>query len=234
MLKNVIIFPVGSHEYHGEFLPPETDTLIASRIALDLAKKFNKSHIIPALGYGVSYEHSDFSSTITVNTEPYASFILNLLDSIDANDSLIILLNGHGGNTNIIGAIESDYNYRHDKSKVFAPQIYNKKVKDVCIDLLGEFDTHAGSVESSLLSYYGNIPIKDLIKEDDLYIKQMHSSLRFFRNAQVSKSGIIKGTNKLIINTDYGKAIHKVILEQLYEEITNTKKAINKVLNLNE
>lgn len=62
----------------------------------------------------------------------------------------------HDANANIMGAIESDYNYRHNDSKVFVPQMYGKDIKKMCEDLLGEFDAHAGSLKSSLLAYYGH------------------------------------------------------------------------------
>ncbi len=230
MLKNVIIFPVGSQEYHGRLLPPETDALIASRVALDLSQKFKKSRLLPVLSYGISNEHSDFDTTVTADTESYISFMLRLLDSISAENSLIVILNGHGGNASAISAIESDYNYRHGKSKIFAPQLYNRNIKTLCENLLGEFDAHAGSVESSLLAYYGSIKEKDLVEFDDSYIKKMNGSLRFFRTAQVSKSGIIKDTNKMFVSAEHGETIHNSIIEQLYKEIDDIKKSINNIL----
>lgn len=231
MLKKAIFLPVGSYEYHGALLPPETDSFIASYIANDLDKLYKDSLLLPVLNYGISTEHNDFSSTVTSNSQSYLSFMSTLLDSITIEDVLIVIINGHGGNVNILRALESDYNYKNTTKKLFVPPIYNDKVMDYCHKLFGEFDTHAGSVEASLIAHYGHSEKDKLILNDEDYVKKMSGSLRFFRTSEISEKGVIKDTSKLIVDSALGEELHKFIVAQLKTEIDNTLKSINRINN---
>ncbi len=230
MLKKVIFIPVGSHEYHGDLLPPNTDSIIASRVAKDLSEQIKNSRLLPTMNYGVSLEHADYESTVTVDSSSYLSFMSKLFDSISADDSLIVIINGHGGNVNILGVLESEYNYKHSNSKVFVSSIFNNKMKLVCEDLFGEFDSHAGSVESSLLSYYGQIDKDDVTLQNEAFIKKMPSSLHYFRMKQVNEAGVIKDTSNLVINSRLGNKLNKAIVEELKSQINSLLKDINKVI----
>lgn len=229
MLQKIVFLPVGSYEYHGSLLPPETDSLIAGRLADDLHKSYEDSYLLPTLNYGISTEHNDFNSTVTVNNSSYLSFMSTLLGSVSHENSLIVIINGHGGNVNILSAIEAEYNYKNNRSKLLVPTIYNDSVVSLCNELLGEFDTHAGSVESSLVAYYGHGKKDRFVSEDEDYIKKMSGSLRFFRTAQLSKKGIIKDTNRLVVDPKLGKELHGFIVKQLKLEINKTTKDINRI-----
>jgi len=207
-----------------------TDSLIAERVAHDLSVLYDKSILLPVLNYGISTEHSDFSSTVTVDSVNYLSFIDNLVSSIEAKNALVVIINGHGGNVSILGAVESDYNYKNTLSKVFVPKVYSKKVMTISDKLFGEFDTHAGSVESSLMAYYGYTEKDNITIENKSYIKKIPSSLRFFKTKQVNETGVIKNTSKLIIDSKLGHKLHSVIISQLQAEIDDLLISLNKVI----
>lgn len=231
MLKKAIFLPVGSYEYHGVLLPPETDSLIASHVADNLCRLYEDSLLLPVLNYGISTEHGDFSSTVTSDSQNYLSFISTLLNSITIDDALIVIINGHGGNINILRAIESDYNYKNTTTKLLVPPIYNNKVVDYCHKLFGEFDTHAGSVEASLVAHYGYSKKDKLVLNDEDYIKKMSGSLRFFRTSEISEKGVIKDTSKLVVDSALGEDLHKFMVAQLKLEIDNTLENINRINN---
>ena len=212
-------------------MPPETDSLIASRIAQSLSELYKDSLLLPPLNYGVSTEHNDFNATVTSNTPNYLSFVSTLLDSITIESAMVVIINGHGGNINILRAIESDYNYKNTTTKLLIPPIYNDKVIAHSHELFGEFDTHAGSVEASLLAYYGLSKKDKVTLEDEGYVKKMSGSLRFFRMSEISEKGVIKDTNKLIIDSLLGEDLHRLIVAQLKLEIDNTLKNINRISN---
>lgn len=231
MLKKVIFLPVGSCEYHGDILPAETDALIADKIAHALNEKLNNSILLPLISYGVSTEHSDFESTITAKNESYYAYMYHLLDSISYENAFIVIINGHGGNVNILKSIETEFNYLHQDKKVYVPAVYGKDVVEFCERTLGEYDAHAGSVESSLMSYYKYINVDDCIKYNDEFVKKMSGSLRFFRTGQVNPLGIIKDTNKLIVNSENGKQIHDLIVETLFTEVNDVMGHVNRIIN---
>lgn len=227
MFKNVIVFPIGSYEYHGALLPAETDALIAEKVSISVSEKIKGSKLLPVLNFGISTEHSDFNETITVKSEVYFRFVMELLESIKAKNSLIVIVNGHGGNVSILNAIESEYNYQHQTSKVFCPILFSKPVQILSEELLGEFDTHAGSTESSLVAYYKELNRYETT--DASFVKKMGGSLRFFRTSEVNAGGVIKDTDRLIMDPDVGKKLHASIVTTLTNDIQGLLKDLNTI-----
>lgn len=232
MLNKIIFLPIGSYEYHGEFLPPNTDAVIAEEIAKSLKDIYKNSVILPVLNYGISTEHAGFEDTITVDSRSYLDFVASLVSAKQFRNSLVVIINGHGGNNNIIGAIESEYNYKNDDSKIFAPSLYGRESKELCDKLFGEFDTHAGSVESSLMANYGYIDSRSPVYNEE-YIKKFKGSLRFFTTEKLNKEGIIKDTNKLIIDAKKGKKLHDFMVQDHKNNISELIANINHFLKSN-
>ena len=227
MFRNVIVFPIGSYEYHGALLPTETDALIAEKVSAGLFEKIKNSRLLPVLNYGISTEHSDFDTTVTVKSESYFRFVMELLESISSENTLIVIVNGHGGNVSILNALESEYNYLHQTSKLFCPPIYGKPVQDMSEKLLGEFDTHAGSTEASLVAYYNGLEKYETANSH--FIKKMSGSLRFFRTGEVNPDGVIKDTEKLIMDPAVGERLHVQIVETLTNEVRDVLKNLNRI-----
>lgn len=228
MFKNVVVFPIGSYEYHGALLPAETDALIAEKVSISISEKIKGSKLLPVMSYGISTEHSDFDETITVKSESYLRFIMELLESIKVKNSLIVIVNGHGGNVSILNAIESEYNYQHQTSKVFCPTLFSKPVQALSEELLGEFDTHAGSAESSLIAYYKGLNKYETT--DARFVKKMGGSLRFFRTFEVNSGGVIKDTDKLIMDPGAGKKLHARIVDTMTSDIQGLLKDLNSII----
>ena len=227
MFKNVIVFPIGSYEYHGTLLPAETDALIAENVSAGLCKNIKNARLLPVLNYGISTEHSDFDTTITVKSESYFRFMMELLESIGSENTLIVIVNGHGGNVNILNAIESEYNYLHQTSKVFCPPTYGRPAQDMAERLLGEFDTHAGSTEASLVAYYNDLEKYETT--NSRFIKKMSGSLRFFRTEEVNPDGVIKDTDKLIMDPGVGEQLHVQMVDTLTNEVQDVLKDLNRI-----
>jgi len=227
MFKNVIVFPIGSHEYHGTLLPVETDALIAEQVSISVSENIKNSRLLPVLNYGISTEHSDFETTVTVKSESYFRFMMELLESVSKKNTLIVILNGHGGNVGILNAIESEYNYLHQTSKVFCPPLYGKSAQVLSEKLLGEFDTHAGSTEASLIAYYNDLEKYEITNTD--FIKKMSGSLRFFRTGEVNPSGVIKDTEKLTMDPNIGEQLHVQIVDTLTNEVQDVLKDLNRI-----
>lgn len=101
--RKIAIVPTGSLEYHGENLPLNTDSIIASRI-IDYCMGNKEIDICllkyPVLQYGFSPEWLGFSGSVSIDSETFKHLIHSILKSIELNASPLgfIIVNAHGGN----------------------------------------------------------------------------------------------------------------------------------------
>lgn len=100
--KVIAVLPVGSVERHGDHLPIGTDAIEASWIASRVAERLG-AHLFPPIWYGVSPGLSRFPGTINVDPEAFISYVYSVLREIARNGyRLIVIINGHGGNTSAL------------------------------------------------------------------------------------------------------------------------------------
>ncbi|MEW6408402.1 MAG: creatininase family protein [Patescibacteria group bacterium] len=232
-LKNIFILPIGSYEYHGANLPPDTDSIIANRIAVDFVDKIkkkisNRIILLPSLNFGLSYEHSGLPQTIYISHITFYNFVSELLHSIADKNSILLIINAHGGNTHTLSAIEADFNYTHNNCKTIVFSLYPIEIKKMCSELFGEFDVHAGSVEASLIAFYQN---KTKHKYSRLESKKISGSLRFFKTKDFYPDGIIKELPIVIADPQKGKILHDAILNNLYDFSNELLPKITKFLS---
>lgn len=67
--SDVAIVPVGSTEQHGPALPLDNDAFTSYTLAVTAAEKvadYVKPIVTPAMSFGVSDHHMEFSGTITL------------------------------------------------------------------------------------------------------------------------------------------------------------------------
>ena len=65
-MNNFILVPIGSFEQHGPHLPPNTDYLIAKKIAQTVSQIF-KIQIVKGIKISISLEHDGFKNTISIS-----------------------------------------------------------------------------------------------------------------------------------------------------------------------
>lgn len=232
-IKKIIIIPIGSYEYHGAELPPETDSIISQNLAGNLSSALKKHFcgniiLLPAINYGLSLEHNGFPNTMFMAHKTFYDYLSDLLNSINENNSLICLINGHGGNISALQSIEADYNYAHQNSKIYTPPLYPQNIQEYCVKSFGEFDTHAGSVEASLISYYAKKPKKEYPAKTK---KKFSGSLKFFRNIEIYPDGIIKELPMVVADPEKGKLLHKKMTDNLANTILSLIANIEKIKN---
>jgi creatinine amidohydrolase len=137
-----VLIPVGSLEQHGEHLPVSTDSIIVEYLANMISKKI-PSIVLPAIVYGVSYEHKPLFN-ISISSSVLSNILSEICVSLIENGlNNVIILNGHHGNAGLLQYI---------------PQIVERTIfQDSNIYSINywqlldrEFD-HAGFVETSLV-----------------------------------------------------------------------------------
>lgn len=138
----LVLVPVGSTEQHGPHLPLNTDSLIASAVALGVADRLGGHDagvwVAPTLEYGSSGEHQSFPGTVSIGTDALRLVVVELVRSLRTWADRVLLVNGHGGNlTALRAAVEQLVNEGHEVSWAACA------TEDV--------DLHAGRTETSLL-----------------------------------------------------------------------------------
>lgn len=96
-----ILIPLGSTEQHGPHLPLDTDTRIASAVALAVAGRSGWL-VAPAIAYGASGEHQSFAGTISIGTEALTMLLMEYGRSAADWAQRLAFVNGHGGNVDAL------------------------------------------------------------------------------------------------------------------------------------
>src|SRR5262249_11902179 len=108
----VLLFPVGATEQHGPHLPVGTDHFAVehiARAAADVAASQIPVVVTPPLPFGSSAHHIPFGGTMSLSTETYFRAVLELCEALILGDwRRIFILNGHGGNHEIVQLVARD------------------------------------------------------------------------------------------------------------------------------
>jgi creatinine amidohydrolase len=96
----VVILPVGAMEDHGPHLPLDTDNLIVSEIAKEVAEKIpGEVFLLPLIPFGFNEHHKDFPGVIYIQPETLLHFVFDVTSSLAHHGfRRILILNGHGSN----------------------------------------------------------------------------------------------------------------------------------------
>lgn len=153
----VAIWPIGATEQHGYHLPVACDALLAEGVARGAAETVKEMNllVLPTLTYGLSGHHMSLSGTLTLQPETMLAVISDICDAlIEQGVRRLVLLNGHGGNSNILGVAVSKlgrkYKGRAHIAGVTYWQLITEHVKAIRDGESGSMG-HAGEFETSLM-----------------------------------------------------------------------------------
>lgn len=153
----LIVLPVGATEQHGPHLPVGTDTFAVQQIASDAAEVASSeitTILAPALPFGSSHHHLPFGGTFSFSTETYYRVLVELLESLVAGGfKKAFILNGHGGNSELIQLAARDVARANPISVAAAPYwtIAWDSLVAAGIHNQGKLPGHAGRFETSLV-----------------------------------------------------------------------------------
>lgn len=105
----VVVVPIGALEQHGPQLPLETDFYLATEVAERAAAEANGRGtdvvVTPPLWTGFSPHHMQYPGTITIRAQTLLSVVSDVCESLWQHGfRRILVLNGHGGNANLLAA----------------------------------------------------------------------------------------------------------------------------------
>ena len=115
----LVVVPVGATEQHGPHLPLGTDFLIVEQVARTAAEIARSDHtldvlVAPTLPFGSSHHHLPFGGTVSLATERYYGALRDMAASlIRSGFRRIFILNGHGGNQELMQLVARDLALDH-------------------------------------------------------------------------------------------------------------------------
>ncbi len=98
----LVLIPTGSIEQHGDHLPVETDTLLASAVTQRAAMRLRDTPVLvaPAVPFGFTPHHLSWPGTISLRLETYLALAGDVARSIlDSGFPRALFVNAHGGNS---------------------------------------------------------------------------------------------------------------------------------------
>ncbi|MEM8502115.1 MAG: creatininase family protein [Cyanobacteria bacterium P01_D01_bin.1] len=155
--NTLVIQPIGAIEQHGPHLPLVVDAAIVTSVigrALYQLDETIPAYALPPLYYGKSNEHIHFPGTIALSAQTLTRVLIEMAQSIySAGFRKLLLVNGHGGQPQVLEIVARDLRVQHDDLMVFPLFIWSAPHQ--VAELVGarEYDEgiHAGDVETSVL-----------------------------------------------------------------------------------
>lgn len=154
---SVIVLPTGAIEHHGPHLPLMTDALIAESVASAAVERGAAAGLdlwqLPTLAYTKSDEHHWAPGTMWLNWDTLMSTLIDIGRSVAATAARrIVFLNGHGGNTALLGVANRELRRQFGLATFSMPAGYVRAAsgENGEPDELG-MGIHAGFGETSLV-----------------------------------------------------------------------------------
>lgn len=116
-------------------------------MAMEIALRMN-ALIAPTLNYGVTPAMKAYPGAISITPEAYTPFVTEVLEGLADNHFLnIIVLNGHGGNTNYVKSAADRVSSSH-RVRILVVNWWSL-ADDITKEVFGENGGHAGNNETA-------------------------------------------------------------------------------------
>ncbi len=227
--STVFIIPIGATEQHGPHLPLATDFHMAQSVAYQAAlaakQKGVKALVTPPIWHGYSPHHMDFAGSITLRGETFINLLIDVVSSIWSHGARkIFILNGHGGNMNLINSVVQILRFEHE-IKVSAASYWSFATKHIPqwrLSELGGID-HACEMEMSLMMHDAlDLTNPDKTRDGSWFPKSKFLTGDLMAGAPVSTAWSFKdltsdGTlgNPEIASAERGKELMNIIIDEV-------------------
>lgn len=179
----IVVVPVGSVEQHGPHLPLETDFRMAETVAEQAAVRATEYGtpviVTPPVWTGYSPHHMQFPGTVTLRASTFTAVVTDVATSLWHHGfRKIALLNGHGGNSNLLGSTVQALRFEHGVRAVSASywSFVSERIEEWRDSGPGGID-HACEMEMSLMAYARPESTKpDLVRDGSWFPASPHLS----------------------------------------------------------
>jgi creatinine amidohydrolase/Fe(II)-dependent formamide hydrolase-like protein len=146
----VVVIPVGSTEQHGPHLPLLTDSLMVESVAHAAAQRAGGVLVAPLIPYGTSDNHIDFPGTASLRLDTLRALLVDVGRTLAGHGfDVVVLLNGHGGNSQALRA--AAYELRQVTDKVIAAIDWFAYINEGNRLMESAYRWHADESETSLM-----------------------------------------------------------------------------------
>ena len=157
--KAIGVLCTAATEQHGPHMAVGTDTLLVSTVAERAALAAADTVpvvITPPLAFGSSHHHYPFGGTISLTSETFAGVVVEVLEGlVRTGFRHLVVLNGHGGNKDLVGMASQDLVNRRDNPATVASCNYWDIARPalVAAELLpaARIPGHAGHFETAAI-----------------------------------------------------------------------------------
>jgi creatinine amidohydrolase len=172
---SIIVLPVGATEQHGHHLPLGTDSIMVEQICLQAAARLEGVVVAPTIAYGTSPNHVDFPGTASISLDTLKALIMDVGQSLlAAGFDMMVIVNGHGGNTAATAAAAHDL--RLASNKVVGELMWTAMVKEAWQGLESKIVWHADEQETSLM-----LALAPELVQQDKAVDELPPSVPFFQ-----------------------------------------------------
>ncbi len=157
--RAIAVLPTAATEQHGPHMAVGTDTLLCTTVARRAAEAAQADVpviITPPLPFGSSHHHYPFGGTLSLSSASFAGVVVDVLEGlVRAGFRHLVVLNGHGGNKDLVGTASQDLVHRLGCAATVASCNYWDIAKPalVAANLLpaSRIPGHAGHFETSAI-----------------------------------------------------------------------------------
>jgi creatinine amidohydrolase len=155
----IAVLPTASIEQHGPHAPVITDTLLCGTVAqraAEAAADDVQVLVAPVLSYGNSHHHRPFPGVLSLGSATYMAVVTDILEGLVLSGfRKIVVLNGHGGNTDSNNVVSLDFVHRLGKDVTVASGAYWNIARAALVEkglIAGDLiPGHAGRFETSMV-----------------------------------------------------------------------------------
>jgi creatinine amidohydrolase len=155
----VAVLPTASIEQHGPHLPVLTDTLLCGTVAqraAEAAADRVRVVVAPVMRYANSHHHRPFAGVLSLAAPTYMAAVTDVLEGLHRSGfRKLVVLNGHGGNTDANAVVGLDFVNRLGFDAAIATAAYwdigRPAIVEQGIMPGGMIPGHAGRFETAMV-----------------------------------------------------------------------------------